>query len=108
MTTYLKPGETDDNRDALAGALGDPAHEDSFWRGAYADRPYVDGATYDDFGPAYAYGVSSYHAHAGHGHSFEDIEGDMEDGWHRAKGGSSLTWERAKHAVKDAWDRLTG
>ena len=107
MTTYIKPGETEDNRQALADTLGNPLHEDDYWRENYSDRPYVDGASYEDFGPAYAYGISSFHAHAGHGHSFEDIEGDMGRGWDKAKGGSSLTWERAKHAVKDAWDRLT-
>jgi hypothetical protein len=107
MTKYLKPGETEDNREALVAELGDPLQEDAYWRESYADRPYVEGASYEDFGPAYAYGVNSYHAHADHGHSFEDVEGDIGHGWDKAKGESTLTWERAKHAVKDAWERLT-
>src|SRR4029453_3919775 len=36
----------------------DPTVEDAYWRDNYADRPYVTkGASYDDYGPAYRYGV---------------------------------------------------
>ena len=107
MTAYLKVGETDDNREAVSRDLGSPGEEEAYWRENYSDRPYVEGGSYEDFGPAYAYGVSSYHAHKDHGHSFDDVEGDMARDWHGAKGTSSLSWERAKHAVRDAWERLT-
>ena len=104
MTTYLKVGETDDNRDAVSRDLG---HDDTYWRENYTERPYVEGGSFDDFGPAYAYGASSYHAHSGHGRSFNDVEGDMARDWDNVKGTSSLPWDRAKHAVRDAWERLT-
>jgi hypothetical protein len=108
MTAYLKVGETDDNRDAVDRDLRDVAGEDDYWRENFGDRPYVDGGSYEDFGPAYAYGVSSYHAHSGHGHGFDEVEHAIGRDWDKVKGTSSLTWERARHAVRDAWDRLTG
>ncbi len=84
----------------------DPTREDAYWRENYNTRPYVSGASYDDFGPAYAYGVSSYTRHAGHGHSFDDIESDLARDWNTARGKSSLTWDRAKNATRDAWNRV--
>lgn len=85
----------------------DPTREDAYWRENYKSRPYVSGASYDDFGPAYAYGVNSFREHAGHGHKFGDVEADLARDWDKAKGKSTLTWDRAKNATRDAWDRLT-
>ncbi len=86
----------------------DPTREDAYWRENYKSRPYVGDASYDDYGPAYAYGVSSYASHAGHGHgSFDDVESDLGRDWNAARGRSSLSWDRAKSATRDAWDRLS-
>lgn len=84
----------------------DEAGEDAYWCEAYIHRPYAQGASYDDFGPAFAYGVGSFKAHEGHGHSFDDVEDELANDWETAKGKSTLTWEHAKHAVRDAWERL--
>jgi hypothetical protein len=83
----------------------DPTREDAHWRDNYSQRPYAKGASYDDFGPAYAYGVNSYSTYAGR--DFDAVEGDLSRGWDKARGKSSLTWERAKHATRDAWHRLS-
>lgn len=84
----------------------DPAAEDSYWRQSYGSRPYTpSGASYDDFGPAYDYGVKSYTNNPGR--SFDDMESDMSQNWNSSRGGSSLDWQGAKHAARDAWDRLT-
>jgi hypothetical protein len=83
----------------------DPTREDAYWRDNYASRPYASGASYDDFGPAYSYGVSSYPQYAGR--DFDDVEPDLSRGWERARGQSSLGWERAKHATRDAWNRVS-
>src|ERR1700754_1164778 len=44
------------------GAEGnDPTAEHAYWRETYSTRPYVEsGARYDDYGPAYAYGLWAY------------------------------------------------
>ncbi len=83
----------------------DPTREDAYWRENYSKRPYAGGKSYDDFGPAYAYGVGSY-ARLG-GRSFDEAESDLSRGWASARGKSTLTWDNAKHATRDAWNRLS-
>ncbi len=99
---------------AVAGALAgkgvadavDPVAEDGYWRDNYSSTTYAaDGGTYDDFGPAYRYGVDSYKRNPDR--SFDDAEGDLSSGWSGARGDSSLEWDRAKHATRDAWNRLS-
>ena len=39
----------------------DPTVEEAYWRDNFSSRPYVDSsASYDDYGPAYGYGVDSF------------------------------------------------
>ena len=99
---------------AVAGGLAgkgvaemiDPTVEDEYWRDNYSTRPYVEsGARYEDYGPAYRYGVQSYGRYRGK--SFEDVDSDLMRGWEQAKGTSRLTWERAKRAAKDSWQRVS-
>jgi len=98
---------------AIAGGLAghgvaelvDPTAEDAYWRESYTSRPYVQGDSYDDFGPAYRYGVSSYGRYRGQ--SFDDVEGDLRRDWDTARGTSSLEWDRAKLAAKDSWQRVS-
>ena len=94
---------------ALAGrsiAKADPVAEDAYWRDNYATRPYVEGgSTYDDYAPAYRYGVESYARYPDR--KFDDVESDLSRDWGTARGRSSLEWERAKHATRDAWQRLS-
>jgi len=84
----------------------DPAAEDAYWRDNYSSRPYVtsDG-TYDDYGPAYRYGVDSYGRYDGR--TFDEVEPDLRRDWQTAKGSSRLTWENAKHATRDSWQRVS-
>ena len=95
---------------AVAGALtsslsSDPVVEDNYWRDNFSSRPYIkNGTTFDDYGPAYRYGSDSYAKHSGR--KFEDVETDLARDWSQIRGKSSLEWEHAKHATKDAWDRV--
>lgn len=97
---------------AVAGAVAgkglahaDPVAEDAYWRDNYASRPYVNGGSYDDYGPAYQYGLSARSKYPGR--SFDDVEADLGRGWTGARGTSSLEWERAKNASRDAWQRTS-
>jgi hypothetical protein len=84
----------------------DPTREDAYWRENYSSRPYVNsGASYDDYGPAYGYGVAAYGNDPDR--SFDEAQNDLEDGWDSARGKSNLTWERAKGATRDAWERVS-
>jgi hypothetical protein len=83
----------------------DPSVEEKYWRENYASRPYAKDKSYEDFGPAYRYGWESYGKH--NGRRFDDVESDLARDWDRAKDKSRLLWHHAKHATRDAWDRLT-
>ena len=77
-------------------------HE-SYWRGVFSKRPYVQpGASFDDYGPAYRYGVANVRRHEGR--SFDEAEAEMRDEWHARRGTSTLDWGAARHAVRDAWE----
>lgn len=97
----------------VAGALGgdavansiNPDAEASYWRENYSSRPYVPAdAKYDDFGPAYAFGISAYKRHAGR--NFDDIESELSSNWAAQRGQSRLEWLDARDATHDAWHRL--
>lgn len=95
----------------LAGkAVGeaiDPTREDAYWRENYSTRPYVDqGASYADYGPAYGFGVDAVARYPGR--RFEDLEPELSNQWTDAQGSSSLRWERARDAARDAFDRANG
>ena len=98
---------------AVAGGLAgkeiakaiDPTTEEAYWRENYASRPYVTkGTTFDEYGPAYRYGVDGYGRYKDR--SFEQAEPELMRDWDHAKGTSKLTWENAKHATRDAWQRV--
>jgi len=99
---------------AVAGGLAgkgiaeaiDPTAEEGYWRENYSGRPYVkNGASFDDYGPAYRHGVDSYGRSKGR--TFEQAEPDLKRGWEQAKGTSHLTWDNAKDATRDSWQRLS-
>ncbi|HCK80169.1 MAG TPA: hypothetical protein DIC59_01725, partial [Candidatus Competibacteraceae bacterium] len=79
--------------------------EESYWRGAYATRSgYQAGYSYeDDYAPAYRLGYEGRGRYQG---SFDTSERELAAEWERIKGKSRLTWEQAKTAARDAWDRF--
>ncbi len=98
---------------ALAGGLAgkgvaeaiDPTAEDAYWRANYASRAYATPRdAYEDWGPAYAYGVAHYNRNVGA--DFHDSE--LERGWEQARGTSTMEWTRARLAAFDAWERARG
>ena len=83
----------------------DPTCEDIYWRENFNRRPYYrDGSSFDDYAPAYHYGVVAYGKYRGR--SFDDIEAELSQQWVTARGRSSLEWLHARDATRDAWDRL--
>ena len=84
----------------------DPTAEDMYWRDNYATRPYVaTNSTYDDYGPAYRYGVDA--ATRYYGRSFDDVDAELGTNWPSVRGKSRLEWERAKSAARDSWQRVS-
>jgi uncharacterized protein (TIGR02284 family) len=84
-----------------------PSVEEEYWRTTYLTRPYVaPGTAFDLYAPAYQYGWEAYSVHAPAGASFERVEPTLRDSWSREPRGSSLTWDSARQAMRDAWSRL--
>ena len=98
---------------AAAGALAgrgiaraaDPVVEDTYWRDNYATRPYASGSSFDEYRPAYGYGVDAFNRYPDR--SFDDVEPELGRDWNSRRGTSSLEWDRAKHASRDAWQRVS-
>lgn len=88
-----------------AGEKYDPTVEDTFWAQSYATAPYVTkGSAYDTYQPAYRYGWESYRKYPGK--RFDQMEMELGRDWDKNRGTSSLTWEHAKAATRDAWNRV--
>ncbi len=82
-----------------------PTREDLYWRSNYINRPYIDRTkNYDDYGPAYAFGVNRYAGNVDM--RFEDVESDLSRDWPSSRGLSTLEWNDARPAAHDAWERL--
>lgn len=98
---------------AVAGALAgkgianavDPVAEDAYWRDNYSNRPYASGSDYDEYRPAYGYGVEARTQYPDR--TFDEIEPELRRDWSSKRGSSSLDWDRAKHATRDAWQRAS-
>ena len=80
--------------------------QDAHWSANYASRPYVEaGEDYEDYAPAYLYGVVWYHSNPDQ--PFDASDGDLAKGWDSARGDSPLDWSKAKPAVREAWYRVS-
>ena len=96
---------------ALAGkALAedvDPTVESQYWMSQYKNRPYFKpNVEYLDYEPAYRAGWESYSS----GTKWESVEPTAkkkwEENWESEGGAPRLTWEDAKLASRDAYDRI--
>jgi hypothetical protein len=101
---------------AVAGGLGgkavaeaiDPTAESEYWRATYRTRPYVtDAEPFTVYEPAYRFGWESRTRMLKDDLTFEEAESDLSQQWERLKDKTALTWDRARHAVRDAWDRIS-
>jgi hypothetical protein len=83
-----------------------PTFEDEYWRGNYASRPYVEpDYDYTDYEPAYRTGYEGYSSHYDQGVTYDQAEPALRQRYESQHGGR-LAWEKAKHATRDAWDRV--
>jgi hypothetical protein len=93
-------------RDKDSGKAIDQPSEMAYWRENYTTRAYADEATaFDEYEPAYCYGVASHAKYPGR--SFDDVDADLSRDWAAARGQSTLGWDRARFAARDAWDRVS-
>jgi len=79
--------------------------EEAYWRAHYPTRPYVCyGAKLDDYLPAYRFGIDACIQFPGR--AFSDLDEMLGRNWYRARGRSSLKWEKAKLAAVESWTRM--
>jgi hypothetical protein len=84
----------------------DVSEQDRYWRQDYATRPYVpEGASYDDYGPAYRHG-SRAALHSAQSRDWPAAEEELARSWETARETSRLGWDEARPAVRDAWERV--
>ena len=97
---------------AVAGGLAgkgvaekmDPTVEDAYWKTNYSKRKYVaNNAPYTMYQPAYRTGYEGRSQYPGK--KFEEVEINLQRDYEKSRGNSTLTWEKARPATRDAWNR---
>jgi hypothetical protein len=91
-----------------AGEWNDPSDQD-YWRSEYKNRKYYDqSADFDqDLAPAYRYGsnMGMQLPTAAPTRNFSAIEDTARNEWDTVKGKSKLSYEQARDAMSDAYNR---
>ena len=114
MADFTKDSAADiaaDKPDINMGTSGsmhliDWGTEDAYWRENYHSRPYASADRgYEHYQRAYRFGTES--AASFRDRDWADAERDLQLGWEKEHGAHS-PWGEAKHAVRDAWDRVRG
>jgi hypothetical protein len=126
-TETTKPADgqngTDANRDPITGTpVGtgvlvagpeareragemDPTVEDAYWKTNYSKQTYVDrNSPYTHYQPAYRTGYEGRSQYPGK--KFEEVETSLQRDYEKSKGNSTLTWDKARNAIRDAWNRV--
>jgi hypothetical protein len=98
---------------AIAGGLAgkgvaekmDPTVEDAYWKANYSKQKYVKGdADYSAYQPAYRTGYEGRSRYPGK--TYEEVEADLKGDYEKSTGNATLGWDQARHATRDAWDRV--
>jgi hypothetical protein len=82
------------------------ADVDGFFESRFESVEYRDpGREFEDYRSAYRYGV--YARSSNPDRQWDaTVERELAPGWERARGASTLEWHDARHAAREAWDRL--
>jgi len=88
---------------AAAEAIN-PTQEEAHWRDRYTQEPYYQqGRSFDDYGPAYRYGVESRSQYE---EDWDTAASRLEAGWDKSRSNSTLSWQEAQPASRAAWERV--
>lgn len=78
--------------------------EDNYWRENYPSSSYFDSSVpYEQYQPAYRMGYEGYVRYRNSGRTYDEVEPELQRDYEKHYSRSGLGWERAKHAVRDAW-----
>ena len=83
----------------------DPTVEANYWREAYQERPYYSkNYSFEDYEPAYRAGWEAYDPDASV--AWSERERIARQRWEGEGGAPTMTWEEAKLASEDAYNRV--
>jgi len=104
LETHMQYRSTEQQQRLAAGPV-DPSIEEAYWRRNFTSRPYVShGTIFNEYRPAYRYGIDAHRRFQGR--PYEQVEPELMRDWNHIKGTSSLTWEDATLAARDAWQKV--
>ncbi len=84
-----------------------PTIEGQYWRDNFQKRPYYQkGRTYGDYEPAYRHGWESAGQVAYKDRTFDQVEPELGRKWAERADKGAMTWDQARDASRDAWDRV--
>jgi hypothetical protein len=84
----------------------DPTAQDAYWRENYSKRSYAEkSVAYEVYGSAYRIGYEGYALYPGK--KYEEVESDLRRNYEKSRGNSTLAWDKARHATRDAWQRVS-
>ena len=82
----------------------DPTVEEEYWKNEFNKRPYFsDGRSFNDYAPAYRAGWEAYEPQAAT--TWQEREAFARQRWESEGGAPTLTWDEAKLASEDAYNR---
>ena len=83
----------------------DPMEEDAYWRTHYANQDYVErNAPYSAYQPAYRTGYEGRGQYPEK--TYDEVEADLQRDYEKSQDNSTLSWDKAKKAARDAWNRV--
>jgi len=83
----------------------DSAIEDAYWKVNFSKQKYVKPRSqYTNYQPAYRLGYESRNRYPGK--RYEEVETELQYDYENSKANAKLGWDKAKHAVRDAWHRV--
>lgn len=84
-----------------------PTVEDKYWQENHSAQEWAQpDSTYEHYAPAYRTGYEGVGKYAGK--QYDQIEGDLARDYEKNDANPAIPWDRARPAVKAAWDRISG
>ena len=81
--------------------------EEQYWREHHSAQPWGDGnSPFEHYAPAYRTGYEAVEKYAGL--PYHEIELDLARDYEKNDANPAVPWDRARPAVKAAWDRVSG
>ncbi|CAP53363.1 hypothetical protein EIQ06_11120 [Xanthomonas campestris pv. campestris] len=74
-----------------------------YWRERFTEEPYyAEGDRYEDYEAAYLAGHEARVRDMAR--AYDQVEAELHRDWDANRGSSSLSWSKARHAVRRAWE----